>query len=164
MVVDTEDFIIVKVLNSLTDICESKLIRARVSTNIIAIVVRFLVHPNLWIQEAVAGYIAMAAKDLSPADIYCIVYPQVRPFLRNEIVGISAMLFYKLFEANYLPKCLRSLSNGHKPSGLAAKVSFGFLRTFIESFQAISRPSPPQKFRLPPYRPCLQLITRTMGR
>lgn len=124
MVVDTEDFIIVKVLNSLTDICESKLIRARVSTNIIAIVVRFLVHPNLWIQEAVAGYIAMAAKDLSPADIYCIVYPQVRPFLRNEIVGISAMAILQALRGKLSTQVLEIAFKWAQTVGASGKSQF----------------------------------------
>lgn len=77
------------VLCALTDLCQSRLIRQEIACRVISIVAKFLSHPNLWIQEAVTGYVVEATKDLSPADIHCIVRPQLKQFLRLEISQLT---------------------------------------------------------------------------
>ncbi|CCG81606.1 putative Protein kinase [Taphrina deformans PYCC 5710] len=87
--VDSEDFIVEKVLNSLASLCSAGLIGHPSSTSVCALIVRFLIHPNLWIREAATNYVAIICKSLTPADLYSIVYPLVKPFLRMEVMFLT---------------------------------------------------------------------------
>jgi len=49
----------------------------------------FLVHPNLWIREAVCGFIAKAARKLSILDVQCKVMPHLVPYLKYKLIQID---------------------------------------------------------------------------
>lgn len=49
----------------------------------------FLYHPNSWIRQNAAGFVAAAARNLQPADVWCILYPSVRTTLRSDIVSLD---------------------------------------------------------------------------
>ncbi|KAF9007713.1 hypothetical protein BDZ89DRAFT_1144434 [Hymenopellis radicata] len=49
----------------------------------------FLYHPNVWVRQGVASFIASAAKHLPESDVWCIVYPSLRHFLRSDISTID---------------------------------------------------------------------------
>lgn len=49
----------------------------------------FLYHPNVWIRQGAAGFVAKAASQLPPSDIWCIIYPTIRPALRSDIVTLD---------------------------------------------------------------------------
>lgn len=48
-----------------------------------------LCHPNAWIRNGAVGFIASTAKHLPKTDLWCIVYPMIRPFLRSDIAEIN---------------------------------------------------------------------------
>lgn len=52
-------------------------------------VLGFLYHPDVWIRQSAAGFIAAAAKNLPTSDVWCILYPSLRSSLRSDIVTLD---------------------------------------------------------------------------
>lgn len=48
-------------------------------------------HPNLWIIESAAKFVVNVCTTMSAADIYCLIYPHLSPFLRVQISNLSEM-------------------------------------------------------------------------
>lgn len=49
----------------------------------------YLVHPSLWIRQAVAGFISTAARTLSLLDVQCKVMPHLNIFLKYQLIQID---------------------------------------------------------------------------
>jgi phosphoinositide-3-kinase regulatory subunit 4 len=77
------------VLNSLTSLSDLGLFRKMRLWELISIIWPLICHPNIWIRNAVVGFISSSVKHLSKTDLWCIVYPMIRPFLRSDIAEIS---------------------------------------------------------------------------
>ncbi|ORY85696.1 hypothetical protein BCR37DRAFT_377405 [Protomyces lactucae-debilis] len=88
---DPEEHIIEKAVTALTRLCQHGFVRRPSQFNLVGMVVRFLIHPNLWIREATAAFVATVNEPLSRAESYCLIYGQVKPFLRMEISTLSAV-------------------------------------------------------------------------
>lgn len=86
---DPESFVIERVIRSLASMAEIGLLQKATLFEVLIIIVRFLVHPSLWIREASAHFVASCAKDLSAADRYCVVLPLLQPFLQTPILDLS---------------------------------------------------------------------------
>ncbi|KAI8629567.1 hypothetical protein F5Y19DRAFT_433492 [Xylariaceae sp. FL1651] len=85
-VTDPEEHVVQAALHSLAELAKLGLLSKTKTWELIDVIARFTMHPNIWIRESAAEYIASAAKLLSPADIRCIVLPLVKPFLKPSIV------------------------------------------------------------------------------
>lgn len=88
---DPEEFVVEKVLRSLATMAELGLFQRSKIWELVDIVGRFTMHPNIWIREGAAGFIAASTKWLAPADIHCIIYPLLQPFLKTRTVDLSAL-------------------------------------------------------------------------
>jgi phosphoinositide-3-kinase regulatory subunit 4 len=88
---DPEEYVVEKVLRSLASMAELGLFQRSKVWELVDVVGRFTVHPNLWIREAAVGFIAASTKWLAPADVHCIVYPLVLPFLRTKLLELSSL-------------------------------------------------------------------------
>ena len=86
---DPETFVVERVLRSLASMAQIGLLQKAILCEVLAIVVRFLVHPSPWIREASAHFITSCGKQLSVADQYCIALPLLQPFLRTPILELS---------------------------------------------------------------------------
>lgn len=49
----------------------------------------FLVHPNLWIRQAVAGFISNTCRMLSVLDVQCKIMPNVSPYMEYSLIQID---------------------------------------------------------------------------
>ncbi|KAL7627508.1 Serine/threonine-protein kinase [Parahypoxylon ruwenzoriense] len=85
-VTDPEEHVVQAALHSLAELASLGLLSKAKTWELIDVIGRFTMHPNLWIRESAAEYISSAAKLLSPADIRCIVLPLVKPFLKPAII------------------------------------------------------------------------------
>jgi phosphoinositide-3-kinase, regulatory subunit 4 len=85
---DTETFVIERVIRSLASMTQIGLFPKKTLWDVLSIVVRFLVHPSVWIREASAHFVAHCGKQLSAADRYCIALPLIQPFLRTPILEL----------------------------------------------------------------------------
>ncbi|KAI1490584.1 hypothetical protein F5X96DRAFT_635429 [Biscogniauxia mediterranea] len=85
-VTDPEEHVVQAALHSLAELAKLGLLSKAKTWELIDVVGRFTMHPNLWIRESAAEYISSAAALLSPADIRCIVLPLIKPFLKPDII------------------------------------------------------------------------------
>ncbi|KAL1922119.1 uncharacterized protein VTP21DRAFT_10761 [Calcarisporiella thermophila] len=93
---DSEEFVVEKVLASLTSLAELGLFQKIKLWELVGIVAPLLCHPNIWIRYWVIAFIASVSKLVPATDVWCIIYPLVTPFLRTDIVEISEL---KLLES-----------------------------------------------------------------
>ncbi|PKS08790.1 hypothetical protein jhhlp_003399, partial [Lomentospora prolificans] len=83
---DTEEFVVQAALHALAQLASLGLLSRAKIWMLLDAIGRFTMHPNLWIREAAAEFVAASTKYLSPADIRCIVFPMVKPYLKPGII------------------------------------------------------------------------------
>ncbi|KAI8066486.1 hypothetical protein BC940DRAFT_368091 [Gongronella butleri] len=86
---DAEEFVVEKVLNSLTSLADLGLFQKMKLWELVGIISPLVCHPNIWIRYGAIGFIASATKHLPQTDRWCIIYPLLKPFLRSDIAEIS---------------------------------------------------------------------------
>ncbi|GAA5836125.1 hypothetical protein JCM9279_002203 [Rhodotorula babjevae] len=86
---DPEEFVVVKVLDSLTTLAERRLLAKGKMWELVGQVTGFLCHPNIWIREGAAAFLATVASLLGTTDKWCILYPTVKRLLRSDIKDIT---------------------------------------------------------------------------
>ncbi|KAH7106720.1 ARM repeat-containing protein [Auriculariales sp. MPI-PUGE-AT-0066] len=86
---DVEESVVAKVLESLTSLCELGLFQKMRMWELMSASVGFLYHPNVWIREGAASFIASAAKHLPQTDVWCILYPSLKHLLKCDIREIN---------------------------------------------------------------------------
>jgi phosphoinositide-3-kinase, regulatory subunit 4 len=79
---DPEEHVIQSILHSLAEIAKLGLLSRASMVEQVETVARFTMHPNLWVREAAADFIASAAAPLSPAELRVLLLPQTRPYLK----------------------------------------------------------------------------------
>jgi phosphoinositide-3-kinase regulatory subunit 4 len=99
---DVEETVVAKVLAALTSLCELGLFQKMRIWELMSATLGFLYHPNMWIRQGerllslytvsmtlllkgAAAFIAIAAKHLPSTDVWCILYPSLRHFLRSDV-------------------------------------------------------------------------------
>lgn len=88
---DQEEYVVRSVLFSLASMAELGLFQRSKVWELVDVVARFTMHPNIWIREAAAMFIAASTKFLSIADTRCIVYPLIRPYLKTATKDFSEL-------------------------------------------------------------------------
>ncbi|PMD62525.1 ARM repeat-containing protein [Hyaloscypha bicolor E] len=86
---DPEDFVVKSVLYSLASMAQLGLFQRAKTWELVDVVGRFTMHPNIWIREAAAMFLSSATLFLSIADNQCIVLPLIRPYLKMPIKDFS---------------------------------------------------------------------------
>lgn len=79
---DPEDFVVEKVIRALASMAELGLFQRSKTWELVGVVARLTMHPNLWIREASAQFISAASKYLSVADKHSVLICFIRPYLR----------------------------------------------------------------------------------
>ncbi|KAJ5560488.1 hypothetical protein N7513_002887 [Penicillium frequentans] len=86
---EPEEFVVEKVIRCLGAMADLGLFQRSTTWDLLHITLGFLVHPNIWIREAAVNLVVKSTKFLAVADIYSILTPLIRPFLKVKIVGFS---------------------------------------------------------------------------
>ncbi|KAG5639727.1 hypothetical protein H0H81_000007 [Sphagnurus paluster] len=95
---DVEESVVAKVLATLTSLCELGLFQKMRIWELMSATLGFLYHPNIWIRRdngdsfkttGAAAFIASAAHHLPPSDVWCILYPSLRHFLKSDVATID---------------------------------------------------------------------------
>ena len=105
---DVEETVVAKVLATLTSLCELGLFQKMRIWELMSATLGFLYHPNVWIRQGwnslmplvfflltttyytgAAAFIAAAAQHLPPSDVWCILYPSLRHFLKSDVAVID---------------------------------------------------------------------------
>lgn len=83
---DTEEFVVQGTLHSLAQLANLGLLSKLRLWELVDVVSRFTVHPNIWVREPAAEFLSAAAKYVSPADVKCIMLPMISPYLKTIVV------------------------------------------------------------------------------
>jgi phosphoinositide-3-kinase, regulatory subunit 4 len=86
---DPESFVVDRVLRSLARMAAIGLLERPTTWELLAIAVRFLIHPSPWIREAAVQFVVLSTRYMSSVDRYCVILPMVQPFLKTPILDIS---------------------------------------------------------------------------
>ncbi|KAF7319485.1 hypothetical protein HMN09_00287300 [Mycena chlorophos] len=86
---DVEETVVAKVLSALTSLCELGLFQKMRIWELMTNTLGFLYHPNMWIRQGAAAFIVSAAAHLPTSDVWCIIYPSLRHFLKSDIVELD---------------------------------------------------------------------------
>ncbi|KII91699.1 hypothetical protein PLICRDRAFT_51832 [Plicaturopsis crispa FD-325 SS-3] len=86
---DVEETVVAKVLAALTSLCELGLFQKMRIWELMSATLGFLYHPNVWIRQGAAAFIAAAAKHLPSSDVWCILYPSLRHLLKSDLAVID---------------------------------------------------------------------------
>lgn len=78
-----------RVIASLSSLASLGLLKRMYLWDVYNRVLGFLYHPNTWIRQSTAGFIAAAARNLPTSDVWCILYPSLRSSLRSDIVTLD---------------------------------------------------------------------------
>ncbi|KAF2205475.1 phosphoinositide 3-kinase regulatory subunit 4 [Delitschia confertaspora ATCC 74209] len=79
---DPEEFVIERSLRAFSSIAELGLFQRSKTWELVDIIARLTMHPNLWIREAAAQFISAASKYLSVADTHSILINIIKPYLK----------------------------------------------------------------------------------
>jgi phosphoinositide-3-kinase regulatory subunit 4 len=79
---DPEEFVVEKVIRALSSMAELGLFQRSKTWELVDILARLTMHPNLWIREAAAQFISAASRYLSVADTHSILVNLIRPYLK----------------------------------------------------------------------------------
>lgn len=82
---DSEELVVVSVLQSLKNLCQTGLVQKRFFSDICTSVGSLLLHPNVWIRQVCLLLIVEISMQLSKAEVYCVLYPIVKPFFEFDV-------------------------------------------------------------------------------
>ena len=88
---DPEEFVVEKVLSSFASMAELGLFQRSKLWDMVDIVARFTIHPNIWIREAAAHFISASTKYLTIADLHCVLSPLLLPYLKTPILDFAEL-------------------------------------------------------------------------
>ncbi|WVN90927.1 uncharacterized protein L203_106172 [Cryptococcus depauperatus CBS 7841] len=86
---DPEETVVARVIGSVTSLASLGLLARMRLWDVLFAIRGFLYHPNLWIRQGAVGFIVAAARNLPFSDVWCILYPSIRPMLRSDIKEIN---------------------------------------------------------------------------
>ncbi|KAN0103594.1 ARM repeat-containing protein [Russula decolorans] len=86
---DVEESVVARVLAALTSLCELGLFQKMRIWELMSANLGFLYHPNSWIRQGATAFIASAAQHLPSSDVWGILYPSLRHFLRSDVRSID---------------------------------------------------------------------------
>ncbi|KAG0364248.1 Serine/threonine-protein kinase [Gamsiella multidivaricata] len=88
---DSEEFVVEKVLKSLASLCDLGLFQKMAIWDLVSVVAPLLCHPNLWIRYGAIGFIASTAQRLPVADVWCMIHPIIRPFMKSDVGEVNEL-------------------------------------------------------------------------
>ena len=86
---DSEEFVVEKVLNSITSLAELGLIARQQVKELLTAIIPLVCHPNRWIRYGVIAFVSVASRLLPFLDVKCLLLPMITPFLSKEVLHLS---------------------------------------------------------------------------
>ena len=86
---DPEEFVVEKVILSLASMADLGLFQRSKTWELVDVIGRFTMHPNIWIRAAAASFVSLATRYLSLADKRCIIAPLMQPYLKTATNDLS---------------------------------------------------------------------------
>ncbi|KAF5307655.1 hypothetical protein FQR65_LT06710 [Abscondita terminalis] len=86
---DCSEFVTTKSIHAMSALTELGLITKPNLCELVSECSCFLVHPSLWVRQAVAGFVATSAKVLSVLDVQCKVMPLLSTYMKYPLIQID---------------------------------------------------------------------------
>ena len=86
---DTEELVTERVLTSLGAMNQLGLFQPATLWEVIAVVNRFMIHPNPWIRSAAVHFVTASTQYLPLADVETILAPLIQPYVKSAIFDYS---------------------------------------------------------------------------
>lgn len=93
---DPEELVVIKVLHIFEDLARLGLIRRDFIWDLLNTVSKLLLHPNDWIRQSVLSLIVTFSESLSLADLYCMLYPIIRPYIEYDVTDFTWETLYSV--------------------------------------------------------------------
>ncbi|KAF5025819.1 hypothetical protein F66182_2152 [Fusarium sp. NRRL 66182] len=84
---DPEEYVVQAALHSLAQLAGLGLLSRPKVWELVDLISRFTMHPNIWIRESAAEFISMSARFLEPGDVRCNLMPLVKPYMKVEVLS-----------------------------------------------------------------------------
>lgn len=82
---DSEEFVVNKVLEALTILCDLGLLKLQRIWELVETCSKFMIHPNTWIRNSTFAFLASSVRWMTPAQIYCMFLPIIRTYLQSDL-------------------------------------------------------------------------------
>ncbi|KAH0376692.1 protein kinase WD40, partial [Aureobasidium melanogenum] len=86
---DPEETVTEQVIRSLSSMAHLGLFQRWTTVELVLIVSRFTLHPNVWIREAAVQFVEASSTHLSDADVWSMIMPLMQPVLKMPSAGLS---------------------------------------------------------------------------
>jgi phosphoinositide-3-kinase regulatory subunit 4 len=86
---DPEETVTEQVIRSLSSMAHLGLFQRWTTVELVLIVSRFTLHPNVWIREAAVQFVEASSTHLSDADVWSMIMPLLEPVLKMPSAGLS---------------------------------------------------------------------------
>ncbi|KAK8845442.1 hypothetical protein IAR55_006155 [Kwoniella newhampshirensis] len=86
---DPEEAVVARVIGSMTSLTALALLSQPKLWDVFSAVRGFLCHPNNWVRQGAVGFVAAAARNLPPTDVWCIIYPNLRALLHSDVKELN---------------------------------------------------------------------------
>ncbi|KAL1124299.1 hypothetical protein AAG570_002067 [Ranatra chinensis] len=86
---DCEEFVVRKAINAVTALTELSLLHKCALYQLLEESSCLLAHPNLWIRQAVVGFISALARTLNIVDVQCKVMAVIQPYLKHQVIQLE---------------------------------------------------------------------------
>jgi phosphoinositide-3-kinase, regulatory subunit 4 len=83
---DPEETVVQAALHSLAQLASLGLLSQPKIWELVEVIARFTMHPNIWVREAAAEFLSTSTQFISQAEIRCMILPVVKPYLKVDIV------------------------------------------------------------------------------
>lgn len=83
---DLEESVVQAALHSLAQLASLGLLSRPRVWELVDLISRFTMHPNIWIRESAAEFVSMSASFLTVSDARCILMPLVKPYLKVDVL------------------------------------------------------------------------------
>lgn len=83
---DSEELVAVKAVRAMQALTELGLLHKSALYELLSDCAPFLVHPNLWLRQAVVGFLSAASRSLSIVDVQCKVLLTLEPYLQHPVI------------------------------------------------------------------------------
>lgn len=82
---DPNELILIELLHTLKEFVDLGMIKKACYLDLLELTIKLTLHPNEQIRESIINLVLSIGKQLSLAELYCMVYPLIRPYFQHEI-------------------------------------------------------------------------------
>nr|CAD7263978.1 unnamed protein product [Timema shepardi] len=86
---DVEEFVTMKAINAMTALTELGLLNKSALYDLLNETTCFLVHPNLWVRQAIVGFVSAMSRTLNMVDVQCKVMAALQPYLYHPLIQVD---------------------------------------------------------------------------